>query len=607
MVEDASQINVKLGEASYPGRLVALDQQHDLAVVRIDCMGLLPVALADSDSVQLAEPVRVVGYPLSNVLGNSIKVTQGSVAGLLRAEGHNLIQVNAAVNPGNSGGPLLNGSGCVIGVVNAKLAQAEISNVGFSVPSNVARGFLRSLRIPFASPLANEKLEGPELVRRVTPSVAFITISAGHGTSNRDNLLGLECSSGATVTVSGGSLPLPLSDSVVSKGSLVVDHFGRVIRSTGEPLMPSMFGPAGGSPLVQLSSRGEKTWDVQQPVVFRRDATPASPSAGAPNPFMPHSRTPDAAAVVEPAVAKSHYEVTDDAQGVKIAVLYELATLRKEGGMPLLRVYGSGTAHFDKAKGMPQGTECHVTVDTHGEGHDTHSTCTITYRPMDAAEATKLVETASSTLGHGVASLRPESLDKAIEALKSRALSPEQKYAIIEMMLKLPVDEKKQEAVADALRPLANGPTMSLSLVRALCTWGAESDLAMLAQHWESLDLTSKDLLAKRMQKLKSAEVAQSLVSGLMHSGHVPDPVLLKVLRAIGPAAESAVVIMLTNADANVRMSACSILAEIGGRAASASLSRVSKSDPVLLVRDAAKTAMRKIRSAPHEKAKKDE
>jgi S1-C subfamily serine protease len=432
VVEDASDIDVKLGTASYPGRVVAIDKKNDLAIVRIAASGLPVVAMANSDAVELAEPVRVVGYPLSTVLGNSIKVTQGSVAGLINEEGHSLIQVDAAVNPGNSGGPLFNGAGGVVGVVNAKLAHEEVSNVGFAVPSKLARTLLQTQRIPFAEPVSNEKLEGPDLVRRVTPSVAFITIVSRPGARGHAAPLALDCSSAATLTVSGNAgQPAPANQSLSSQARLVVDQFGSVVSTTGKPLMPSLFGAVGASPLVRLSSRGEKSWNVQEAVIIQREVPvsgnngPGVPSAPAPrfrsppglpshgphghvtvphgpgafaphSPFSPYSRSAGTTTVLEPAVANSHYDVTDDAKGARIAVRYELATLRKVDGLPLLRISGSGTVNFDKTQGMPQDVQqFQVEIETHGGGgQDSRDTCTVTYRPLDLAEATKLVDAA---------------------------------------------------------------------------------------------------------------------------------------------------------------------------------------------------------------------
>jgi S1-C subfamily serine protease/thioredoxin-related protein len=386
VVEEDTKIEVRLEGKSYPkgvfdhGCVYERDRNHDLALVYIGPTKRPPLTLADSAGVQQAEPVRVVGYPISQVLGTSVKVTQGSVSGFAKEEGRDLIQVDAPVNPGNSGGPLFNGSGGVIGVVSAKMAHAQISNVGFAVPSSIAQTFLRDESIPFLAAAAKETLDGPELARRVKPSVALITI-------RHDKLQALEFFSRAT------------GDSVAHKGALAVDPFGRVVHRAGDWLIPPMFGAAGASPLVHLPSGGEKFWDVQELMFLPRGAGPPSPSSGSPGLLAPHPQGPDAAAIVVPAVATSHYEMTDDAKGAQIAVRYELATFHKAGGRPLLKVSGSGTVHFDKTLGLPQDMQFQVTVDAQDEGRNARSTYTISYRPMDAAEAAKLVENGSSTVG----------------------------------------------------------------------------------------------------------------------------------------------------------------------------------------------------------------
>lgn len=79
VVEDATKIEAHIGGKKYPVRVVSIDKQHDLAVVRIDAAGLPVLELADSDKVSLAENVRAVGYPFCSMLGNSVKVTVGTV------------------------------------------------------------------------------------------------------------------------------------------------------------------------------------------------------------------------------------------------------------------------------------------------------------------------------------------------------------------------------------------------------------------------------------------------------------------------------------------------------------------------------------------------
>jgi S1-C subfamily serine protease len=389
VVGEDTKIEVRLEGKSYPkgafdrGCVYERDRKHDLALVYIGPTKpptRPPLTLVDSTGVQQAESVWVVGYPIAQVLGNSVKVTQGSVSGFSKEEGRDQIQVDAPVNPGNSGGPLFNGSGDVIGVVNAKLAHQQISNVGFAVPSSIAQTFLRDQSVPFADKAANKKLDGPELAHRVKPSVALLTV-------RHDKLQALEFSSRTT------------TDSIAHKGALTVDPFGRIVERTGDWLIPPLFGAAGASPLVRLPAGGEKFWDAQELMFLPRGAGPHSPSSGSPSPLTPHSQGPDAAAVVEPALASSHYEMTEDAKGAQVAVRYELVTYHMVGGRPLLNISGAGTIHFDRTLGLPQDMQFQVTVDAQGEGRSAHSTFTISYRPMDVAEAAKLIENGSSTVG----------------------------------------------------------------------------------------------------------------------------------------------------------------------------------------------------------------
>jgi S1-C subfamily serine protease len=127
------------------GRVVWNDASLDLAIVKIEAEGLSPVELGNSDEVAIGSYVAAIGNPLGLAFNGSI--TQGVVSGLdrtitvsdemgsnvVKMEG--LIQVDAAINGGNSGGPLLNSKGQVIGVNTAK-AQAE--GMGFAIPINTA-------------------------------------------------------------------------------------------------------------------------------------------------------------------------------------------------------------------------------------------------------------------------------------------------------------------------------------------------------------------------------------------------------------------------------------------------------------------------------------
>jgi serine protease Do len=146
VVTGARAINIALRDgATYPAKLVGMDEQNDLAVLRIDAKGLPVATLGTSKGLLIGEWAIAIGNPYGFVLGN----TEPSVtAGVISATGRNLtartegngvyvdmIQTDAAINPGNSGGPLVNALGEVIGVNSSLYSPSGASvGLGFAIP-----------------------------------------------------------------------------------------------------------------------------------------------------------------------------------------------------------------------------------------------------------------------------------------------------------------------------------------------------------------------------------------------------------------------------------------------------------------------------------------
>lgn len=155
VVQDAETLTVRLpGESEpRPATLVGIDAANDLALVRIDASGLAPVVFADPASVVIGEPVVVIGNALD--LDGGATVTSGVVSGLERTlstvDGAlgGLVQTDAAISSGNSGGPLVNARGEVVGIVTA-IARSSTSraatNVGFAIPASRVVALLDQLR-----------------------------------------------------------------------------------------------------------------------------------------------------------------------------------------------------------------------------------------------------------------------------------------------------------------------------------------------------------------------------------------------------------------------------------------------------------------------------
>ena len=144
VVDGASTITVTIGDKDYTATLVGEDTTSDIAVIKIDADGLTPATVGNSDSLKVGQSVMAVGNPLGELGGT---VTGGMISALNRSvtiQGSSsvntmsLIQMDASVSPGNSGGGLFNMPGELVGIVNAKSSSSDAEGLGFAIPINDA-------------------------------------------------------------------------------------------------------------------------------------------------------------------------------------------------------------------------------------------------------------------------------------------------------------------------------------------------------------------------------------------------------------------------------------------------------------------------------------
>ena len=148
VISGASQIKVRTSDKTeYEAELIGSDTKSDIAVLKIEATGLTPAVIGDSDKLVVGEFTLAVGNPMGTLGGT---VTNGIISALNRditvqGQTMNLLQTNAAVSPGNSGGGLFNDKGELIGIVNAKSAEEGAEGLGFAIPVNTAMQVAQSL------------------------------------------------------------------------------------------------------------------------------------------------------------------------------------------------------------------------------------------------------------------------------------------------------------------------------------------------------------------------------------------------------------------------------------------------------------------------------
>jgi S1-C subfamily serine protease len=184
VVKDCRKIEVVNLSVKSTAQALFSDSKNDIAVLKIE--GSSP---QQSSSFRIGKPIRAgddiitVGFPLQEVLGSDIKVTKGNISSLTGVNNDSsMLQFSAPIQPGNSGGPLLDTGGNVVGIVSAKLSEIATlkatgtlpQNVNFAIKNQVIQTFLDSHGIEYLTRSTDKNLGAAEVVdqaRRYTLNV----------------------------------------------------------------------------------------------------------------------------------------------------------------------------------------------------------------------------------------------------------------------------------------------------------------------------------------------------------------------------------------------------------------------------------------------------
>ena len=259
VVEQAGDIEVQLmDDRKFPAKVVGRDARTDLALLKIEAAGLPPLPLGDSEKLEVGELVLAIGNPF----GLEYAVSLGIVSRKGRALGgagafDDYIQTDASVNPGNSGGPLLNMRGEVIGINTAVIPNRRVA---FAIPINLAKTLL------------------PDLQAKGRVAWGFLGVSIQDLNKELASALGVQDAKGALVNnvISGQ----PAETAGIKRGDVIVQFDGKPVSNVRALQRAVSFTPVGKQVQLQVLRQGK----LEAILAKVGEATTAERRASTPSP-----------------------------------------------------------------------------------------------------------------------------------------------------------------------------------------------------------------------------------------------------------------------------------------------------------------------------------
>ncbi len=173
VIDNCDEVIVSHKGNKIKSKIYAVDRTNDMAILKTKINGtkVFPVATED---VQLLEDIIIAGFPLGKEVSANVKVTKGSVSSLAGfGDNSSNFQTDAALNQGNSGGPIINDKGNVVGVAVATWIEEGVQGVHFGIKSSTLRSFAKSNNISFNTPRV-AKLTNKELGELITEATVYL-------------------------------------------------------------------------------------------------------------------------------------------------------------------------------------------------------------------------------------------------------------------------------------------------------------------------------------------------------------------------------------------------------------------------------------------------
>jgi S1-C subfamily serine protease len=278
VIDNAQRVEVTLSDKhKYKAQVLGVDKNHDLALLKINNVpDLVPATLSESQNLSVGQRVYAIGNPF----GLSGTMTRGIISAIRSIRGpqgnpiEDAIQTDAAVNPGNSGGPLLNSKGEVIGITTliANNGADQSSGIGFAIPINTAKvvldDFQKYGRVRRPSLDIQTLAIGPEVAEQIGLAADYGILIERVLPGGAAEKAGLH---GGTQRMYEGNIPVMLG------GDLIVGMDGQEIASP-EDLSAAMNTHRAGDVVTLTIFRGKKRLDVKVTLSDAKDQ-PTGPTA----------------------------------------------------------------------------------------------------------------------------------------------------------------------------------------------------------------------------------------------------------------------------------------------------------------------------------------
>ena len=174
VVQSCSSIKIVMDDKIYPATIYNKDTTLDLAIIKAS-PSIASSYLKFAPEVKTGQSVTALGFPLSEVLGTDVKVTTGIISSMSGYKGKNTnLQFSAAIQPGNSGGPLVDQFNRLVGVTTAALTGDDIQNINFAVKAANVQRFLGANRIDFDVSTSETPIDIPKIVEKSGEYVRLI-------------------------------------------------------------------------------------------------------------------------------------------------------------------------------------------------------------------------------------------------------------------------------------------------------------------------------------------------------------------------------------------------------------------------------------------------